>query len=40
MIDVPRTLWRRFYDFRNRNWWQIDLVLIGVIIVLAIRPWH
>ena len=29
-----KTPWRMWYDFRNRNWWQVDLAVLGVVIVL------
>ncbi len=31
-----RTPWRVWYDFRNRNWWQIDLVIMAIIITLVL----
>lgn len=39
MSLIPRSPWRRFWEFRARNWWQGDMVYIGTIIVLWIRPW-
>jgi hypothetical protein len=31
-----KTPWRIWYDFRNRNWWQVDFVLWLIIVALFV----